>query len=497
MNSRPVVLPRSPWFLLGILTLAAILLHGYHLGVQDHAIYLPAIKKLLDPALYPHDAPFFLSQARWMWFDEIIAAATRLTHLPVDWLLFLLHPVTVFFALLGCRQLSVRCFRTEPERWGALIMVAAVLSLPATGTLAALLENYVHPRNPAIAALLMAFPAALNRRWSALLWLALGALFHPLMVAIGAVHIGIVCFWRPPIAGTLAAGFLLPFFALTPESTAWQQVLATRRHLFLLRWTWYEWLGVVVPLLFLFWYSRRAREEDGPAGSRVAHRIVFSTLLFIAAGIFVSVTPGFERLIPAQPMRGVHLTFLLFFFFVGASLGGWFCKTNLLRWALVLIPVCLGMSFLQWRYYPATAHIEWPGARSQNEWMQAFAWIRANTPRDALFALDPLHMEMTGQDSHGFRAFAERSMLADYVKDRAVAGLTPSMAPRWLAEWRAQKNWKHFQPDDFARLRQLFGVTWVLLPRPAPASFDCPWTGKNLAVCRVPEILPGPPPLTD
>jgi len=41
------------------LTAAAVLIHGYHLGVEDQTIYLPAIKKILDPSLYPRDAEFF------------------------------------------------------------------------------------------------------------------------------------------------------------------------------------------------------------------------------------------------------------------------------------------------------------------------------------------------------------------------------------------------------------------------------------------------------
>lgn len=39
---------------LGLLTAAAVALHGYHLGVEDGEIYIPAARKLLHPALYPY-----------------------------------------------------------------------------------------------------------------------------------------------------------------------------------------------------------------------------------------------------------------------------------------------------------------------------------------------------------------------------------------------------------------------------------------------------------
>jgi hypothetical protein len=59
-----------------------------------------------------------------------------------------------------------------------------------------------------------------------------------------------------------------------------------------------------------------------------------------------------------------------------------------------------------------------PGRASANPWLQAFDWIRQNTPTDAYFALDPEYMAAPGEDYHSFRALAERSQLADNIKDR-------------------------------------------------------------------------------
>jgi glyoxalase/bleomycin resistance protein/dioxygenase superfamily protein len=46
-------LSRKPYLRLLALTFAALLVHGYHPGVEDGEIYLPGIKKILNPALYP------------------------------------------------------------------------------------------------------------------------------------------------------------------------------------------------------------------------------------------------------------------------------------------------------------------------------------------------------------------------------------------------------------------------------------------------------------
>src|SRR5579862_5487467 len=60
-------------FYLILLTAAALLVHGYHIGIEDMAVYLPAIKKLLHPSLYPYDANFFLLYTQWTSFHHFVA----------------------------------------------------------------------------------------------------------------------------------------------------------------------------------------------------------------------------------------------------------------------------------------------------------------------------------------------------------------------------------------------------------------------------------------
>ena len=54
--------------LLSLLSAAAVLVHGYHPFIEDAEIYVPGIKKLLNPALYPYNAVFFASHARLTFF---------------------------------------------------------------------------------------------------------------------------------------------------------------------------------------------------------------------------------------------------------------------------------------------------------------------------------------------------------------------------------------------------------------------------------------------
>ncbi|MGH9561444.1 MAG: hypothetical protein ACRD3S_08310 [Terracidiphilus sp.] len=118
--------------------------------------------------------------------------------------------------------------------------------------------------------------------------------------------------------------------------------------------------------------------------------------------------------------------------------------------------------------------------------MQAFAWIRTNTPVDAYFALDPYYLEQPGEDFHSFRALAERSQLADAVKDTAVVTQVPELGPIWSSQVAAQQGWRNFKLADFERLKTAFGVNWALVAWPQPAGLDCRWHNDQLAVCQIP-----------
>ncbi len=188
-------------------------------------------------------------------------------------------------------------------------------------------------------------------------------------------------------------------------------------------------------------------------------------------------------------MRFLHLIYLLMFLLAGGLIGQYALGTHIYRALLLFVPLAFGMFHAQRQMFPATEHFEWPGAASRNCWLQAFDWIRQNTPTDSQFAIDPYYMELPGEDYHGFRALAERSVLADYIKDGGMAARVPHLAERWQAEVNAQQNWKNFQAADFRRLRMQFGVNWVVLARPPAhaetAGLACPYQNGQVQVCRV------------
>ena len=89
MHSRQSrALAKSPVWGLAAIAVLAVAVHGYHLGVDDSAIYVPAIKQVADPNLYPFGSEFFLSHAHLSIFATFTGGIARLSHLPIDTAVF-------------------------------------------------------------------------------------------------------------------------------------------------------------------------------------------------------------------------------------------------------------------------------------------------------------------------------------------------------------------------------------------------------------------------
>ena len=471
------------FFLLLGMTAAAVAVHGYHRGIEDMAVYLPAIKKLITPALYPYDAAFFLLYIRFTVFHSFVAAVTRASHISLDWMIFLLHVVSIFLFLLGCLAVIRKCIAEEVAQWAGVALVAALLTLPVAGTALFLVDQHLAPRTLASAFLLFATVAVLNGQPRALLWVVLAGLCHPTITAYGIVHLVVLAM---PSIGARPAVFLPALPMSEPSNPIWREMMSHRHFQYPLGWTWYEWLGVGGPLVLLLTYARVGRRDNMPVLERLCTRFVISTIVgVLAAIIFTSSFPSqtWERL---EPMRILHLTYMVFVLVSGALLGKYILRKQTIRWLALFLPISLGMFYAQRQEFPSDRHIELSGLAPRNAWVQAFEWVRENTPRNAFFALDPKYMEKSGDDYHGFRGIAERSMLADDVKDPSVVEVFPDLAYQWKLELAGREKWASFNLDDFERLKKKFGVGWVILERPGVAGMPCPYANCAVMVCRIP-----------
>jgi hypothetical protein len=473
--------------LLALLTLGALLVHGYHPWAEDSGIYIPGAEKILHPELFPFNSQFFESHAHLTFFPNLIAASVRVSHLPLDVMLFFWQLTSIFLFLLACRELISKCFHDERARWAGVALIAALLTLPVAGTALYVMDQYVNPRNLVACAAIFAIVKVIDRKYfQAALFLVLAAAIHPLMSVFALSYCVVLIYIEEFDRRSAGLACLLPFgLSFDPPSSAYHQVALAHPYFYLLQWRWYEWLGAVAPIAILWWFSRIARSRRLRNLALLCRALIVYQLVYLLVAVVLTVPARFESLARLQPMRSLYLLYVLFFLFAGGLLGEYVLKNRAWRWAALFVPLCAGMFLAQHALFPASAHIEWPGSAPKNQWVQAFQWIRANTALDAIFALDPTYMDIPGEEENSFEAIAQRSMLADANKASGAVSMFPAMADEWLVQVQAQTGWTTFQPQDFRRLKAQYGVSWVVVQQPSTVGLDCPYQNATVMVCRL------------
>jgi hypothetical protein len=404
----------------------------------------------------------------------------------------------IFLILWASYSIAKRLFDRPEARWAGVAMVAAMLTLPVAGTALYIADQHLHPRNLATAFILLAADRVLAcRRWHAVPLLIAAFAMHPIMAAFGfsfcfflaVALVEPVYIWLRDVRAALVRGAAVAVpigWLFDAPNAAWRKAVSTRDFLFLNRWTWYEWLGAVGSL-FLFWVLTRLAERHGRRLlSRFALAVLVYGILQQLLAVAMIAPPSLVRLVPLQPMRYLQIIYCFLALFAGCLAGEYLLKKHVWRWAVFLLLANGAMLSAQEMQFPQCPHFEMPWTKPANPWLQAFAWIRGNTPADAYFALDPNYLAAPGEDYHSFRALAERSQLADGIKDTSVVTQIPKLAPEWDRELLAQSGWEDFKFADFQRLKREFGVDWVLVSFPAPAGLHCRWHNSRLTVCRVP-----------
>lgn len=494
MNETPR--GRFPVLRLIALTAAALLIHGYHYGAEDGEIYVPAAQKLLHPNLYPFASEFFLSHGHLSLCGSILAWTARLTHMSMDWTLFVAYLVTLFATLASCWLFVTACFQSPRAHWTAMLVMTAVLTMPATNTGLLLIDPYITARSFSTPLTLFALASILEQRFTrVVIAMLLTALIHPQMVLYLLFLIGVM--WvadrrkhavlepipaLPAIVGVFPTGF-----QFSRASGAYREALYSRDYFFLYNWTWYHWLGMLAPLAILAWFWRGNVRGTRPGFQRISFALIPFGLLSILAAV-VLCFPEFEMFVRLQPLRSFHLITFVFVLLLAGVIGEYFARAH--KWVpvAIFIPLAAGMFLVARQTYPNSPQIEIPSQTSSNPWVNTLLWIRRNTPTDAVFAVDSHYFKDPENDVHGFRAISERSALADYYKDSGVVSLFPALADEWKQMSSATYGLNHFSAAQFRQLQHEYPeVNWTVVHGVAPAGFNCPYHQRGYEVCSLPS----------
>ena len=486
---------RIPFFRILLLACIAILVQGYHFGVDDAEIYIPAVARFADPHLYPVGAQFFLSHARLSIFAPLVGWTARVAGGSVEYASLFWYIACVFLLLVAAWQLSTAFFNSQHARWGSVALLGAVMPTPVAGTALAIQENYLTARSFSAPLALLSVGCLVRGKIRASVgWLVLTALFHPQM-AVYCAALNIIYWlvqhpWKPKSYANSLGLFITThlFPKLQSAEGNYKQLLYTRTFFFAQLWHWYEWIGVIVPLLILAYLAYAPSRPHRSSLRYLSKALVILTLLSTLVFLIISANHSFDPLTPLQPMRTLHLLYMILFVILGGFLGEHLLKASTLRWTALFAALSVGMYASDRSAYRHSSHIELPSlslTSSTNPWLQAFSWIRDNTPKDAVFALDPGYMAIPGEDRHGFHALAQRSAPADAYKYSGVVVMFPSLLSAYEADQQLEKGWKTFADADFHRLAQVSRVTWVVVDRSQQGKLTCPYTNDTVAVCHI------------
>ncbi|MDX6456916.1 MAG: hypothetical protein QOE55_613 [Acidobacteriaceae bacterium] len=491
LHSLPAQFPLAT---IALLTPAVLLVHGYHPLADDGAVYVTGIKKLANPSLYQSDAVFATSPTRLSIFAHVLAPLLHWCGLPV--LLLVCHLASIFLFLLGARQLATRIFSDRRSSWGAVLLAACCFTLPVAGTSLSIMDPYATARSFSTPLGLFAVAAVLDENWlGSVLWLGLAALLHPLMAAYTALNMATLALaqrrmWRA-LGLMFATGWLVSaviFMATHPADPglAYNRAALSRSYFFLSSWRWYEYPGLVIPLLLLGFAGFRSRLPWAARALAMTATLVGSAALLTSL-CFVH-RSGSLLLARLQVLRAFHFVYMTGVLLAGAMLGR-LAQQHKRAVALLYLLLMAALFAGQKLTYPESSHVEWPGIKPRNQWRQAFLWIRDNTPGDAIIALDNDYIESPGEDAQGFRATAERTAVADWFKDGGIASNFPEAAALW---WQGSTATGRLnQASDQQRLARLqpLGVTWIVLPVEVKTGFPCPFTNARVRVCRLSGAL--------
>lgn len=499
----------------GALTVVAVLVQGYHPFAEDGGLYLAAVKKILNPSLYPSWTDFVTTQTRFSRFAPIVASVVRFSHLHLMTAMLLLYVASIWGTLLAGWLLAERCFGRVSACIGAASLLALWLAVPVAGTSLMLMDPYVTARSISTPCTLFAFAGAIDvqryvkygftislPRAIAYLGCAVFAeIAHPLMATYGLACVVLFLALALPtrklriaVAGGLIAlaiaAAMCIFYVAPPQSREYIQAAQTRSYWFIDTWQWYELLGIVAPPFVVAAIALRETDRK-----RDVRRIIAQTVA-LAGIVGVTIAVGFARLSSEsyavarlQPLRIFQFIYLIMLVMLGAFIGAEFLHRKLWRWACFIVVSGSSMFYVQTQTYPHSAHLEFPWNHSTNGWQQAFLWIREHTPNNALFALDATYISAAGEDSQNFRAMAERSALPDSSKDGGLAAIAPELASEWSYGESLQRHLD--RGSDLNRVNKLapLAVTWVVLSSHAETAFPCPFQNQSVKVCRVSEPI--------
>jgi len=474
---------------------------GYRFGISDQAFYIPAIDLWRWPDLFPRDRLLLEPQARLTVIDEAIGWICRVTGLSLEPVFFSAYVCTVVVFAAGVALVGRRLFRSS---WAiAVLTVALSLRHRIPETAANTFEGYFHPRILAFALGLVGIGLFLHgARRVALAVSALAVAVHPttggwFLVWLGAaawVMASVRMRWIAGIAGAVSV-LAIPLLAreelaarLTIMDPAWIAAFSGRDYVFpTSSWSVGTWLALLVGpaiVLAVSMWRQRTGDSSPPEraialGAFVLFGIFLLSLPFIAARVALAVQLQSSRVFwPIEFLATAYIVWVL-------AEAPWTVKPLHTRARIVLAILLAAAAARGFYVLRIEHHNPLIAVRPrETEWRRLGRWISATTPRDAHFLVHPEHVYQYGSS---FRVVAQRDVLLEVVKDRAMAMYSREAAMRLEERLHSVGDIGVLDEARFAALSTQYDLDYLVTER----ELDFPMVHREGALRLYRLVNPG------
>ena len=451
---------------------------GYRYGASDQAFYIPAIRKAMDPSLFPHDSLLLNAQGHVILWDGLVAGMTAATGLPLPWVFFLLYSAGLVALYAGGVLLARAVGLSTLGTIALLAMMTLRHRIAKTGVNT--LEGYLHPRMIAFAFGVLATAAFVRRRpaWACVSLVA-AAVVHPTTAVWFAMLIGAAAFvawprWRAPLGALAIAGAAATVWAIAAGplaaravvmDAAWLSAIASKDYLFPHEWPAYAWISNLLPAGIAALALWRARNLSPELRGLLAGALAL-TAFFLATLPFV--TMRYALAVQMQIPRVFWLVELVALLMIARAASA---RSLLLARAVaiffVVVSFARGGAVLFGDKEGRLVAIDLPSG----DWMDAMAWLRSRPDRAHVLA-DPEH---AWRYESSVRVAAERDVFHEDVKDAAIAMYDRDVALR-VVERRALTSDFPLRPvAELQSLARTYGLDYLV----SDERYDLPVVYEN------------------
>lgn len=510
------------FFLISVLVILSVFIHGYYFGVIDHHHYLPYLNKLLDPGLYPNDYYFSQPHGLYSPFNYLLTGFTQLlrTNLAITHLVFYLFSLLLLY--LSIYQLSRAIYKQKLIGFLAILL----FMLPKWAAQIGYMTHHFYfvSRDLSLALSLLALTGILLKRYRpSAIYLALAVFVNP------SIPVPVAIFWLLSVVK-----FSFPRFHLFMVASPWIETLKQRgTYSFPHLWHWTGWGNLILWLsLFTPGYLVFKQKIFAKHYQPLLRFLFICVILFIGHSLMALFFPS-PWLIQIQLLRSLNFIFVLAILSFATAIKHlldfgplWIKLISLLSlagvfwWgdhltighflAIWLLPICLLLfkpTLTSSRHSHLTLYLallllltqtlhklvvvkpqinlpyywHYPNTliniANFDPWLQLQQWALAHTPVEAVFLVPP--------SLEGFRSFSQRGIVGD-AKDGGVTFYSSQYATVWEAKMSALNDYNQFSLQDFNNLKRQYPFDYlVVYQKHLPLSLPVVFQNEKFLVYKI------------